>query len=119
MTSLIAGVINVVINITLIPAIGLYAAAISTLASYLTVFIIRAIDTQKYQKFDLGIKKLVTNCVLLIFMTLANYIGQTYIKYPSLIILFTAVFLLNYKCLLKVAKTVLPQKVLRFLPFIK
>lgn len=118
-TSLIAGVINVVINIILIPAIGLYAAAISTLASYLTVFIIRAIDTQKYKKFDLGIKKLVTNCVLLIFMTLANYIGQTYIKYPSLIILFTAVFLLNYKCLLKVAKTVLPQKVLRFLPFIK
>ncbi len=118
-TSLIAGIINILINITLIPVIGLYAAAFSTLASYLAVFIIRAIDTQKYQKFDIGVKKLVINCVLLILMTLSNYIAYTYIKYTSLIILFMIVFLLNYKCLFKVAKTVLPQKVLRFLPFIK
>ncbi len=118
-TSLIAGVINVLINITLIPVIGLYATAISTLASYLTVFIIRAVDTQKYQKFDLGVRKLVTNCVLLILMTLSNYIGNIYIKYTFLLILFMVVFLLNYKSLFKVAKTVLPQKVLRFLPFIK
>lgn len=118
-TSLIAGIINVLINVIFLPVIGLYAAALSTLAAYLTVFIIRAADTQKYQKFDLGIKKLVVNCVLLILMTLANYIGNVYVKYTSLIILFMVVFLLNYKCLFKVAKTVLPQKVLRFLPFIK
>lgn len=118
-TSLIAGVINVLINITLLPVIGLYAAAISTLASYLTVFIIRAADTQKYQHFDLGVKKLVTNCILLTLMMLANYIGRIYIKYTLLIILFIIVFLINYKCLFKVAKTVLPAKVLRFLPFIK
>ena len=118
-TSFIAGVINVLINITLIPVIGIYAAAISTLAAYLTVFIIRAADTQKYQRFDLGIKKLVTNCILLALMMLANYIGRIYIKYTLLIILFMIVFLLNYKCLFKVAKTVLPEKVLRFLPFIK
>lgn len=118
-TSLIAGVINVVINITLIPIIGLYAAAISTLASYLAVFIIRAVDTQKYQKFDLGVRKLITNCVLLILMTLSNYIANAYIKYTFLLILFMVIFLLNYKSVFKVAKTVLPQKVLRFLPFIK
>lgn len=118
-TSLIAGIINVLINVIFLPVIGLYAAALSTLAAYLTVFIIRAADTQKYQRFDLGIKKLMVNCVLLILMTLANYIGTVYVKYTSLIILFMVVFLLNYKCLFKVAKTVLPQKVLRFLPFIK
>ena len=118
-TSLIAGIINVVINITLLPVIGLYAAAISTLAAYLAVFIIRAVDTQKYQRFDLGVKKLVTNCILITLMMLANYIEHIYIKYISLIILFMIVFLLNYKCLFKVAKTVLPEKVTRFLPFIK
>lgn len=118
-TSLIAGVINVLLNVTLLPVIGLYAAAISTLASYFVVFIIRAVDTQKYQKFDLRLEKLITNCILLILMVLANYIGYTYIKYTSLIILFMIVFLLNYRCLFKVAKTVLPQKVLKFLPFIK
>lgn len=118
-TSLIAGIINVLINIALLPVIGLYAAALSTLTAYLTVFIIRAADTQKYQKFDLGVKKIVINCVLLILMTLANYISGMYIKYTVLIILFMIVFLINYKCLFKVAKAVLPKKVLRLLPFIK
>ncbi len=118
-TSLIAGVINVLINVILIPVIGLYAAALSTLAAYLTVFIIRAADTQKYQKFDLKIKKIMINCILLILMTCANYISEAFIKYPALIILFLSVYLLNYRCLFRVAKTVLPQKILRFLPFIK
>lgn len=118
-TSLIAGIINVLINIILLPLIGLYAAALSTLAAYLAVFIIRAADTQKYQKFNLGIKKIIINCTLLVLMTLANYISGAYIKFTALIILFMIVLLLNYNCLFKVAKTVLPQKVLRFLPFIK
>lgn len=118
-TSLIAGIINVIINVALLPVIGLYAAALSTLFAYLAVFIIRAADTQKYQKFDIGVEKIVINCILLILMTLANYINSVYIKYTALIILFMIVLLINYNCLFKVAKTVLPQRVLRFLPFIK
>lgn len=47
-TTIIAGVINVIVHVLLIQYIGLYAAAVSTWVAYLAVMIYRIIDTKKY-----------------------------------------------------------------------
>ena len=47
-TSIIAAIINIVVNIALINQIGLYAASISTVIAYLAMFIYRWIDVKKY-----------------------------------------------------------------------
>lgn len=47
-TSIIAAIINIVVNITLINQIGLYAASISTVIAYFAMFIYRWIDVKKY-----------------------------------------------------------------------
>lgn len=47
-TSIIAAIINIVVNIALINLIGLYAASISTVIAYFAMFIYRWIDVKKY-----------------------------------------------------------------------
>lgn len=47
-TSIIAAIINIVVNIALINQIGLYAASISTVIAYFAMFIYRLIDVKKY-----------------------------------------------------------------------
>ena len=53
-TSIGAAVINIVVDIALVYFIGLYAASISTLVSYIALFAFRAINVQKFVevKFD-------------------------------------------------------------------
>lgn len=47
-TSIIAAIINIVVNIALINQIGLYSASISTVIAYFAMFIYRWIDVKKY-----------------------------------------------------------------------
>ena len=62
-TAAIGAVINVVLNILLIPKFenSAMGAAIATFASYLVVMIIRSIDTRRFVKFSMGLPKLVFN----------------------------------------------------------
>ena len=60
---------NIVLNFALIPSFGAMGAAVATAISYMVAFIIRAIDTSKYLKFNLCIPRLVINTVLIIAQT--------------------------------------------------
>lgn len=70
-TSLAGAVINIVLNLLLIPtALGAQGAAIATLASYLFVFIIRAISARRLIPFRLYKKRLLFNTAVLSGQTL-------------------------------------------------
>ena len=62
-TTMIAAIINLTIDIALIKVIGIYAAAISTLVSYMLLAIYRYIDVQKYVKVKIPIKNIVVNMI--------------------------------------------------------
>lgn len=47
-STVLAAVVNIVVNIALVKVIGLHAASISTAVAYFFLFIIRIIDTQRY-----------------------------------------------------------------------
>lgn len=49
-TTVFGAVVNFIVNITLIKIIGLYAASISTLVSYVVIFVLRAIKSDKLMK---------------------------------------------------------------------
>ncbi|MBQ8397204.1 MAG: polysaccharide biosynthesis C-terminal domain-containing protein [Clostridia bacterium] len=63
-TSLIGALVNIVLNLILIPIWGAQGAAIATFTCYLVVFIIRAVNTQRYIRFNLHLRKLAVNTVL-------------------------------------------------------
>ncbi|MBR6045663.1 MAG: polysaccharide biosynthesis C-terminal domain-containing protein [Ruminococcus sp.] len=110
-TSLFSGVINVGLNIILIPRIGLYGPAISTVMSYLVVFIIRAVDSRKIVPFKLNIKKIVLNCSVLLIMVFINIDNMNESHrwvWLLLPVLFALVVLMNYKALWGAVSRLLP-----------
>jgi len=74
-TSVLAAVINVVVNLLLIKHIGLYAASISTIIAYLAMFIYRTIDSKKYVNFKFDLKMM-----LILFLAFSTVITSYYIN---------------------------------------
>jgi O-antigen/teichoic acid export membrane protein len=61
--------INIAANLALIPVIGLQGAALSTFASYLIVFAVRAVDTRKIVYMDYELPKIIANMIILTVMS--------------------------------------------------
>ncbi len=65
-TAFIGAATNIVLNLILIPSpLGVQGAAIATVASYFIVFIIRAVNSQKYIPFKLGWGYITANTVII------------------------------------------------------
>ena len=64
-TSLAGALLNVVLNLLLIPVIGAVGAAIATLASFVLVFVLRIITTSKITSFNMHLSRLMLNSLLL------------------------------------------------------
>lgn len=58
-TTMLAAALNLVIDLVCVNMIGIYAASISTLVSYLFLFIYRMINVNKFQKIKYNIPKMI------------------------------------------------------------
>ena len=58
--------LNIILNVILIPMIGIYGAAIATCISYIAVFIYRLFHTKKYIVYDIVNKEFLVGSVILI-----------------------------------------------------
>lgn len=74
--SIMAAVINLIVHLTLIKFIGLYAASISTLVAYYSMLIYRFIDVRKYVKLNLDKKMLLRALVMVVFLLFAYYLNN-------------------------------------------
>lgn len=114
-TSLVSGVINVGLNVILIPRIGLYGPPISTVASYVTVFIIRAFDSRKLVPFRINLKKMIVSNVILLGMLAILLLETDLIGKPLLYLLvlalFCAVFIINMKSVSSLLFKLLPASI--------
>ena len=64
-TSLVGALLNIILNLLLIPPYGAMGASIATLISYFAVFIIRAVTMKKFINFNLYPIKTLVNTILL------------------------------------------------------
>lgn len=85
-TSVLAAIINISVNLLLINHIGLYAASISTIIAYLTMFIYRAIDSQKYVKFKLDYKMMLVLTLSFIIIFVSYYLNRFWLNIISFIL---------------------------------
>lgn len=69
-TALFGAILNIVLNIIMIPEYGAQGAGIATLISYFSVFVIRAIDSKRSMPFSLGVPKLIINTVTVAVQTI-------------------------------------------------
>ena len=70
---------NIALNFWLIPAIGVYGAAIATCVSYIAVFVFRAIHTKKYIRYKILTVEFIVGSILLLvtsfLMFFENMVG--------------------------------------------
>ena len=65
LTSMLGAVLNIVLNLLLIPVMGAQGAAIATVASYVAVFVVRTVSAQRQIRFYINYVSLALNTVLL------------------------------------------------------
>ncbi len=72
-TSLCGGIINIILNLILIPYVGINGAGISTMISFFAVWIIRIKETRTFIKMDLKISYILFGGIVLCLQTLFIY----------------------------------------------
>ncbi|WP_159435423.1 polysaccharide biosynthesis C-terminal domain-containing protein [Sporobacter termitidis] len=107
-TMFAGALVNVILNLFLIPAYGINGAALSTLICYIFVFVLRAVNTGNYIKIRFNILTLGANFLILM--------AQTYILLKELsywpiyeAALFAIVLLLNFKPLLQSVQKIIKR----------
>lgn len=94
-TTLLSAIINILINLLLIKLIGLYAAALSTLLSYIILTVYRYFGIQKYIKFRFQLKKILFLCVLLSIYITFYYLKLNVINLALFILSIIVLFIIN------------------------
>lgn len=100
LTSMCGAVINVTLCLLLIPRMGVQGAAVAAAVSYFAVFLIRAVNTQKYVKFNMHPLILALNCAVLLLQCAVMVLELRYWMVIEAVC-FIAIVVLNAKPILR------------------
>ncbi len=109
LTSLIAAVVNIILNFLFIPKWGAYGAAIATAAAYASCFAVRIFDVTNLIKFKAGHARMLINTVLICVMAVIA-ITEPKLVYLWLILLFLAAAGFNAGAVISTFKKILERK---------
>jgi O-antigen/teichoic acid export membrane protein len=106
LTSMAGAVVNIGLNLLLIPKIGAMGAALATFASYLVAFALRVWTAKKIKPFPMHMGRNLLSCLLLVAQAVVIFLA-----FPGWIIvegvLLIAVIALNCKPILQMAMLLL------------
>lgn len=106
LTALVAAVVNIVLNLLLIPQYGVWGAAIATAASYFACFMVRLFDAREIIFFKVDYFRMLVNTIIIVFM--CALLGKSPdIAWLGLIICFVVVLFYNADALLKTVRKIL------------
>ncbi len=105
-TTVMAAIINIAINILMIKIYGLYAAAVSTLLSYIVVAIYRYIDVNKGISMKLNRNLFIITMAIFIFSSIFYYINNLVLNLLNLLIIIIILIILNKNMILIVLRKI-------------
>lgn len=110
-TTAVGAAVNIALNALLIPLIGNHGAAIATCVSFVSVFVIRAVDTRKIVFMNLRLRKLVTNtvCILIMGFTVI-FVTNDIVFFSILSAVFLFMVLINFRACIKLVKQVMGKR---------
>lgn len=106
LTSLIAAVINIILNFILIPDFGAYGAAIATAAAYAACFAIRIFDVRNLIPFKVSHFRMIVNIIVISYMAFVAS-KEPKLMWVQLIVLFIAVTVFNFEAVLSTLRKIL------------
>ncbi len=105
-TSIVSGVINVAVHLLLIKFIGIYAAPVSTLTSYLIVFVIRYLKVKKETEIRVDFKKVGLFAVLLGITLVCYYINKPVVSAVCLLFDAAVCVLINKEMIVSIIQSI-------------
>ena len=105
-STILAAVVNVVLNLLLIPRMGALGAAYATLISYAVMALIRIVDTRKYVRHQVRRWNILAQNVLLVAEAVVMTGSGSY-RYPAAGVLTAAILALNGKTIVVIWKRLL------------
>lgn len=94
-TTIMAAFINIIINLAFVKKIGLYAAAFSTLVSYIVVALYRYIDVKKYIIMKLNKRMFFFTLLIYVISACLYYNNNTTLNIINLIMILNIVVVIN------------------------
>ncbi len=92
MVSTVSGaILNIILNLILIPPFGAQGAAIATCSSFVFVFIFRAVDTRRLIRIKYGIQRLSLATVIILLQTLLSLTTTGFLSIAVNILSFVAI----------------------------
>lgn len=85
-TTILTAVVNIIVHVALISFIGLYAASISTLVSFVVLFFYRIYKIRDIEMIHLNIKSLIPVLLLSVLVITTYYLRSIWIQLISLVI---------------------------------
>lgn len=111
-TTIIGAIVNFVVDLSLIYFIGIWAAAISTLASTVIIYYYRFIKTKKYLKLKVDYKSLLLNILSLSIALVSYYSKNVIIHFVCFLIIFIYCIFCN-KSTINVFSNIIMKKILK------
>lgn len=108
-TSVIGGIVNVVVNIISIPYIGIQGASLSTMLSFLFMWFLRLWQTRKYFKIDIELKKLIMLSSITVLFLVLYYNSNSIVNITMMILSIIIFFIFNKNFINKVIKFVIKK----------
>lgn len=108
-TSIVGAITNILLNIILIPRVGINGASISTMISFLVVWIVRVYDTREFVKIKLDVSNLLVSLSIIFIQIFILYLNirLEFIVQGALFVIF---LLISRKTVLKFIKSVIGHK---------
>lgn len=94
-TSVLAAILNIIINLALVKIIGLYASSISTLVAYSFIAFYRIYDVKKYVKIKLDSKFVLSTVLLTIALFVGYYMNYLYLNIALFLLTIIYCFVIN------------------------
>ena len=109
-STIISALINIAVNITLMPFFGAIVACFSTLVSYVFLFIYRYFDSRQFMKLNIDSKDLITSSIIFLLMTVNISIFKLSLNtFIINLVLFIVYLIINKKYCILVAKYLLAK----------
>ena len=102
-SSLCGAIVNICLNLILIPRYSIIGAAVATLMGYVSTFIYRAIDVRKFIRIKYRIKETILFLVLIIIQMLMYQIEGIY-SYVIRLIIFLLMLIYKKDLLIRIIK---------------
>lgn len=99
-TTLVAGLVNVIVMLIALPLIGLFGAALATAVAYFSMVIYRHYDMRKFVKITLDIKKIFPVITLSVIIITFYYINNFALNLASIALVAIASAYLNKSIIL-------------------